>query len=185
MAKITIELNTHEWPEDIRILRAVADAYHEVGETDAAVEADRAVEEAEAERPTPAPAARKGRPRKDAPIAADPPPASTASTSKLFEDSGAPANPQTGAADAKSGGASGAAPSTDAQAADAPEVNLTSVNNKIHKLLDANVPALKLQEAIHEATDGRYKSANQAANANDTAALTLIDKAIDALAAAQ
>jgi hypothetical protein len=51
MARITIELNTDDNPDDIRILRAVAAAFGASGDTDASIEAYRAAEEADNERP--------------------------------------------------------------------------------------------------------------------------------------
>lgn len=141
MAKITIELDTIENADDIKVLRAVALAYGDF-DTDAAVELNRAEAEDEPTRPieaAPSDAAPKAtraprKPREAAAPTAEPTPA-----------------PATNQPDASTTGTSGTG-STD------PGVTLADVNNKLKECLGAH-PAAKIQEVVRQATDSKYGSA--------------------------
>lgn len=164
MAKITIELDTNECREDIKILRALAGAYDEIGYTDAASEAYRAVVESDEPKVGPTPAstgieaevekARRTR-RTKAQIEADNAVAEPATTGSTTTS----ATPGT-----TDGAGAGLTAPTSASpyngATPAPEV----VNGLLGKMMQSGkFTAAKLQEVVIEASDKKFMSVKQAA----------------------
>lgn len=105
--------------------------------------------------------AKRGRPPKGADAAS---PASASQTEPEPERGAAPTPPVSEPDDAE-----------EAQA------NIVDVNAKLRKLIDGGMPTAKLKEVLLAATDGKYGSANQAANAEDQKALNDIADALKLL----
>ncbi len=64
---------------------------------------------------------------------------------------------------------------------DQPAVTLATADDKLRALLDKGVEPLKLQETCRTATNGKFGSPRQAANAGDPLALSAIYEALCAL----
>lgn len=160
MARITIDLNTSEDGHDIDVLRAVADSFYRRPPAEAAEEEGerplaRHTEDAEA-----APVKRTRRTK--AQIAAD-----TANAQSVEQDT----KPESGST------TNGAGHGPDA----AETVTLAQVNGRLNELISSGTPALKLQELVKAATDGKYGSANKADAAGDQDALNAIWAGLEAL----
>ena len=154
MAKITIELDTNESHDDVRILRAVASAFGPAN-GDAAIEVERALAEAEPERTTQEQiavgeqAAQRKR-RTKAQIEADNAAQSATPASTTSESATAAST----ASVAETPGPQSSSPQPDAGTP-----TLAEINAMLRKLVNEHKqPILALQEVIKEATGGKHIS---------------------------
>lgn len=147
MAKITIELDTNESHDDVRILRAVASAFGPAN-GDAAIEVERALAEAEPERTTQEQLAvgeqvAQRKRRTKAQIEAD--------------NAAQPASPVSSPASATS--AAETSPAAPASTPGSATPTLAEINAMLRKMVNEHKqPVLALQEVIKEATGGKHIS---------------------------